>query len=315
MICPICETSTSKILTDKLRGGKKGKVLYCPRCDLGMLETYRTSQSLKQYYDKNYRKEHKPVLTKVLSPGEIFEIESPLQQYRVGFIKKRLKKDARVLDVGCSAGMFLAGIKPYVSKAWGIDYDSRSARFASKKTGFKVYATDIENTGIPENSLDMISMFQTLEHVDNPFKILKRLSRYLKPSGIFYIEVPNLHDALLHAFDLRNYFENHWFHDAHLWYFSGKSLKKLMAKLGFTCDLRFYQDYNLINHMNWILNDRPQKTAKLGRSAPQLPFRESLAPQKKNALKKFIDNADREYKQLLEKLGLAANLLFIAKRK
>ena len=314
MICIICGKNTGKILTDKLRGGKQRKVYYCPICKLGMLENKQSSKGLRQYYDKTYRKQHKPVLAKVLSPKEIFDIESPLQRYRLELIKPRLKKTMRILEVGCSAGMFLAAVKPYVKTAYGIDYDSRSARFAAAKTGFPVYTSDVETTWIPEKSLDMICMFHTLEHVQNPAELLKKLSRYLKPGGLFFIEVPNLDDALLSAYGLKNYYENHWFHEAHLWYFSPKSLSRLLKKIGFASKIHFYQDYNFLNHMHWLAADKPQATASIGRGAPRLPLRASLDRSKAQALNQFIAKANKAYKQILEQQGLAANMLLIAKK-
>ena len=156
-------------------------------------------------------------------------------------------------------------------------------------------------------------MFQVLEHLENPLEFLKQIKKYLKSSGIIYIEVPNLRDALIHAYNLPHHYK-FYFHKTHLWYFTKQSLMKMMGKAGFKGRIFFTQDYNILNHMHWLDCDSPQTDCIKGLSVPLLPFRNTMELAKKARLSKFMRKIDLEYKKILTKLEIASNISFIGKK-
>ncbi|MFC1643982.1 methyltransferase domain-containing protein [Candidatus Omnitrophota bacterium] len=313
MKCLLCDKDTQEIVTKRLRNGEKRNVYYCEECEVTMLDNNCSDVDLREFYDKKYRKKFKPKLNKGSSPQELFDIYSNFQEGRIQLIKKFLTKEMRLLEVGCSAGMFLSHVKNYVSEIVGIDYDSEAARFASKKCSCPVFDNDIEDTDLDEQTFDIICMFQTLEHVKDPHKFLEKYRRYLKPKGIMYVEVPNLYDSLISAYNLPGH-HNFYFHSAHSWYFTEKSLNILMQRAKFGGKIYFSQDYNIINHMHWISADAPQQDCIQGLSAPYLPLRDNLELHKKEELNSFIKRVDFEYKEMLVKLGITSNLSFIGRK-
>lgn len=199
MVCILCKKNANKVITKELRNGKKLQVFYCKKCDFGMLSHNSTESELKKYYAGKYRKIASPRLGFATSPKELFETAVPFQQDRIRLLKKHLGKTKRLLEVGCSAGMFLWHARKHVKEAVGIDYDSRSAKYAAHKCGCKTYDKDIEETNLKEKSFDIICAFQTLEHAQDPTGFISRYKKYLKLDGIMVIEVPNLRDALVYA--------------------------------------------------------------------------------------------------------------------
>jgi 2-polyprenyl-3-methyl-5-hydroxy-6-metoxy-1,4-benzoquinol methylase len=309
----LCNKDIQKIITDTLRNGEKGNVYYCEKCQLGVLDDKQSETDLKKFYNKDYRSKFKPELNKVSNPKELFDIYSNFQEERINLIKKFLTPKMKLLEIGCSAGMFLFQIKKYVQEVVGIDYDLKSVQFASKKCGCRVFDVDIEKTGLKEQTFDIICLFQTLEHLKNPQQFIEKIKKYLKPEGIIYLEVPNFHDALIHAYNLPNHYK-FYFHSAHLWYFTEKSLSALMDKAGFKGQIFFNQDYNILNHMHWLSVDAPQSSCLPGLSPPLLPLRPSFDSDKKEKLDRFIKQADGEYKKLLTELKITSNLSFIGKK-
>jgi 2-polyprenyl-3-methyl-5-hydroxy-6-metoxy-1,4-benzoquinol methylase len=314
MKCILCNYDTSKIIADELRSGEKRNIYYCEECELGILDDNQSEEELKKFYDEEYRKKAGPKLNQATNPQELFDVDSRFQENRINLIKDKLNKNMKLLEVGCSAGMFLFHVRNYVKEVIGIDYDSESAKFASEKCECKTYTTDIEETDLEKNNFDAICFFQVLEHVKDPNNFIKKLKEYLKPDGIIFIEVPNLYDSLAYAYDLPNH-KKFYYHSAHLWYFTKKSLKLLLEKAGFEGNVFFIQDYNLLNHMYWISIDKPQGDSIKGLSLPKLPLRETLEKDKKEELDFFIKSMDQEYKKLLAKLELSSNIAFIGKKK
>lgn len=312
MKCLLCGNKTNLIIAKELRNSEKRDVFYCQECALGMLNNNVSETELKKFYESAYRKQFKPKLDKSSNPKELFDIYVKFQGDRIKYLKKYLKKDMRLLEIGCSAGMFLSQVKKYVKEVVGLDYDSRSARFAAKRCKCKVYDCGIEETGLKEGYFDVICMFQVLEHTKNPHEFISKAKKYLKDNGIICIEVPNLFDALIYAYNLPNHYK-FYFHSAHLWYFTAKSLGSLMKGLGFDGKIYFTQDYNILNHMHWIAKDAPQKDCVAGLSVPGFLLRGNK-PQKIEELNKFIRKIDDEYKRTLQKLGITSNIIYIGKK-
>lgn len=88
-----------------------------------------------------------------------------------------------------------------------------------------------------------------MEHVEDPIGFAVMLGKYLKPKGIVYIEVPSLLDPPLSVYDNFSY-RNFYFHGAHLFYFTPRSLITVMNRAGFTEEVYFTQDYNFLNHLH-----------------------------------------------------------------
>jgi hypothetical protein len=153
-------------------------------------------------------------------------------------------------------------------------------------------------------------MYQVLEHSYDPLDLLLRYKKYLKPNGIIAIEVPNINDSLRYVYDLPNHNE-FYYHPAHLWYFSKKSLGILMKKAGFTGDIVFTQSYNILNHLHWIDTDTPEKTCSAGLSAPSFRFKNGANEKITKKLDEFIQIIDTNYKVLLNILEITDNITFI----
>jgi len=294
MKCFLCQKEVTDLLTDILRDGQKKNVYYCRDCDLGILDNQKTQIELKQYYQHIYRSDR---------PEKLFADFFPFQQDRLRLIKPYLNKKIKLLEVGCSAGMFLNHVKNQVQEIAGLDYDSKSSRFTSELCHCKVY-NDEKN--LPKKYFDIVCLFQTLEHVYNPENFLNVVLKSLKKHGIIYIEVPNLHDALVSTYDIPFHYK-FFFHSAHLWYFSETSLMKLMNKLGFKGKIKFIQDYNLLNHLAWA-NTGMLQDYIAGRAKPNLSLKAH------EELNDFFVRIDKEYKQLLSKLKITSNLHYIGKK-
>ena len=92
-----------------------------------------------------------------------------------------------VLDIGCSNGVFLDLFVG--SETWGVEPSKIADR--AKRKGHRVLNTFFEQAKLPENYFDLIILNHTLEHMDNPNFVLKKVNTLLKVGGIVFIDVPN----------------------------------------------------------------------------------------------------------------------------
>ena len=89
----------------------------------------------------------------------------------------------------------------------------------------------------------------------------------------------------------------------------------MLEKCGLEVEFIYTQDYNFLNHVNWVNNDQPQESCIPGLSSPELNFKKGASDSIKQYLSDFYVKVDEDYKTLLCKLKISSNISFIAKNK
>lgn len=155
---------------------------------------------------------------------------SNIFQKRFNLIKKYYPSgnNKKVLDIGCSNGVFLDIFKKNKFITWGIE-PSEIAKIATSK-GHKIIYSDFEKAKLPTNYFDVVVMNHVLEHLENSQKILIKIKEVLKKGGMVLIDVPNVGSLLSKILGSR------WPYlvpDEHLWQFDKNSLTKIVKDAGF----------------------------------------------------------------------------------
>jgi SAM-dependent methyltransferase len=130
----------------------------------------------------------------------------------------------RILDFGCGAGMFMRRARAHGHDAVGVDF-SPYAALARDTFGLNIICADLNDSGLPIDSFDVIISHATYEHILEPLAITQTLTKYLKPGGLFIITgVPNFSTISIQWF--KNFYRNGLGHVNH---FEKQSLEKLFA--------------------------------------------------------------------------------------
>jgi len=302
--CYLCNRTNISIIQDTLRWGIKRKVYKCNYCGFVFLDP--VDVDLQHFYNDKYRSDYSPVLGKKLTNSELFDINYPYQSKRIDKLNKYwLKKDSKVLDVGCSVGAFLTAVKPLCGETHGVEINKVEADYAR---GLKHIIYDkIED--IPDGYFDIITMYQVLEHIKDPIEYLHTLKSKLNDFGIIVIEVPNLDDVLLNGFG-DNKYKEFWFQNPHLYYFNQYTLQRVMVSAGFRGTVYGMQYYNLSNHIHWLYENRPQTSIHEGWGEVDFiePYNSDL---RYYTLNSWFRNMSEVYKEKLEELKLSSSLLYI----
>lgn len=142
------------------------------------------NKDLQNFYQKVYlkgeKKHYTHFVTKHTPTSEADEI-----------LKETSWKSKKVLDVGCGTGNFALKAAKMGAHVLGIDFAEEAIKIA-KKTRKHPNLTfeNIDVTNVKER-FDIIVSIGTLEHMDEPYKILKKLKSHLKPNGKIIITTPN----------------------------------------------------------------------------------------------------------------------------
>jgi len=103
-----------------------------------------------------------------------------------------IKPGFHVLDYGCGPGSYIMPLAELVGesgKVYALDIHplaiQRVQDIASKKrlTNVETILSDCQ-TGLPDNSLGVVLLYDIFHHLSDPDVVLKELHRVLKPDGI-----------------------------------------------------------------------------------------------------------------------------------
>lgn len=145
----------------------------------------------------------------------------------------------RLLDVGCGAGAFGELVKRQRgAEVWGIELNAPAARQAAARLD-QVRVGPVEQvlTSLPERYFDCITFNDVLEHLVDPYAVLRDVTRVLAPGGCVVASIPNLRywAALKHIIQDRDFrYTDHGTFDAtHLRFFTKKSIGRMFDEQGY----------------------------------------------------------------------------------
>jgi len=307
--CEICRGSRYELVLRGIRRNPAGEIFRCLECGLVFLNSGARRDEVEGHYRTAYRYEP----NYAVSP-DLWYLTKPQ-----GFLARRLRlmepflsKTTRLLEIGCGAGEFLTSVKPLVAEAAGIELNPEQAA-AGRHAGLDIRSLPIEQVGLLRR-FDVVCTFQTLEHMLEPREALAAISRALTDDGMLFVEVPNVDDALLAVYQLPE-FGPFYYRDTHLYYYSPKTLGRLLDGCGFRAQMELVQQYSVTNHLHWLHQGGPQGSLLDGMSAT-LPKRGEKMPEAAaEALQAFWSQTDERYRALLAKTGYADTLWCRASKK
>lgn len=221
--CNLCGGREGTLVQTRDRKGAPLNVTCCRACGLTYVDPLPSAAELARFYAERYRREYKsaavPRIKHIFRAGRV-----ALDRFRT--VALLAQPPARVLDCGAGGGEFAYLLTSRGYRLTGIEPNDGYREFARAEYGVDLYPGTLDDATFPAAEFDLITMFHVLEHLRDPSAGLAKLTRWLKPGGYLYVEVPN---ALTEASSPSNLY-----HYAHLYYFASGPLTQLARLAGLT---------------------------------------------------------------------------------
>lgn len=255
--CPICGgTSDGAVYEGPIRDGRFGtltrpvQVLECQECG-----TRRLSECLEdcaEFYESTTYREQVDGDASVAAFAAAHDAE---QLSRIALLGTERFAGRVVADVGCGGGSFLHTVAPLAGSCVAIE-PAAHFREHLRSVGHDTYGYASEAAEARPESVDVVTCFSVIEHVQDPVGLLADIRMLLRPGGHVVISTPNAADALLSL--LPGDYERFFYRKAHLYYFDAEAITRALERAGFTeVRVRFVQRFGLGNTLGWLKERRP----------------------------------------------------------
>lgn len=274
-------------MSNQVRDSKKFKVIKCLKCSHIQLFPVPSKKDEKEFYDKELQNSiiKKNFKISELRKNSFFDVER-----RSNFVRKLVRKNQKILEIGSGDGFFLENIFDHGYNITGTEISKQRRQRSKKITKAKVldldFSEEIKNFG----KFDVIVLFHVLEHIQKPKIFLKNISKLLKPKGKIIVEVPNFNDFQI---IINESYKNWQLQRAHIHYFTPKILKKIFGESKFTADIVGIQRYSIENMFSWKITKKPQINSP------------------KFSLEKKLQWIEKNYKNYLEKKLISDTIIVV----
>ncbi len=220
--CPLCGEPGREELFEK----EGASYVKCRRCTLVYTDPAPSPGELRDVAEEWARKHHAGAhrLKWEGNPGLQELIYGPRMWRTEGY-----RYFNRLLDVGCSTGDFL---EYAARRGWdiaGCELASHSAEVASGRLGCDIRAGSFEESGFEDESFDVVTMWDVIEHLYDPVAAVKEAWRILRPGGLLAMNTPNYNSFSRYVLGSR------WeglIPPRHLFVFSPRTARRLIAQTG-----------------------------------------------------------------------------------
>ena len=203
-------------------------------------ERFEVNDDANDFYGRRYYESH---LREAYGyPGLPERAREDLTERCLHWLRTVLKyrlPPARALELGCGHGGFVALMRWAGFDAAGLELSPWLVHYAESVFGVPMFKGKIEDQKIESRSLDLILLFDVLEHLPDPLSTIRRSIELLKPDGLLVVQTPRFPAGRTYQEMVR---DNDRFLEQikpaeHLYLFSQASIQQFFSKAGvpFVC--------------------------------------------------------------------------------
>jgi SAM-dependent methyltransferase len=202
-------------------------IVRCEDCGLVFVGRAQTAQELAAFYDSDYWEDPDSE-----GYGGYAEAEDRKRHHFAGLLAEieAMRGPGDLLEVGSAYGFFLDEARRRGWRVRGIEPSRHAARHAREEFRLDVVPEPLSELSVEPESVDAIAMWDVIEHLPDPHATVTAAHAWLRPGGVLALSTGDVHSltARLHGRDW-SLLTPPW----HQFYFSRKTMKRLLAEVGF----------------------------------------------------------------------------------
>lgn len=251
--CPVCGNKDANEFKLKFKRNDFN-VVECKSCEFVFIpQYYRQDIPYEDYRDED-------VLKSVRNGNNYIKYRR--HRLRIKFIKSFIKT-GKLYDIGVGWGHFLHTAQRMGFETSGVEISELMHHYATNDLKLDVVHDNFYHLDLPKNHWDVATMWDVLEHLDEPEIAVKKAHSIIKPGGYFVLQVPQIDSKVAKKQ------KEKWsmMSIEHVNYFSKKTIKRLLEDNGFEI-VKYKSSYELklflmFTVLPW-LKGRKKKNGKAG---------------------------------------------------
>jgi glycosyltransferase involved in cell wall biosynthesis/2-polyprenyl-3-methyl-5-hydroxy-6-metoxy-1,4-benzoquinol methylase len=214
-------------------------IFICKRCGLIFFED--TSNGKFYDWESKIYWQPKSKQWQIYEKKEIASAFDKEFENRIKKINTLMPNKGNLLDIGCGRGRFLKIASDNGWECAGLDVSKEAVAHIRNNLKIEAFCEQIKDCRLPDNHFAVVTMWDVLEHLQNPIEDLKIIYKKLKPNGILAIKTPN--EASLFkrmgkfiyksSLGLIRFQLKYMYYSPHYYYYSPKSLSRILNAIGF----------------------------------------------------------------------------------
>lgn len=236
--CPYCGLQSN--LLYKVQSAHNYRDVYdyykCDACDFIFLGD-EFNEYLNSTYVRNTRQNNFTVQDEFFSANENYRNPDYMYNYWSREMKQIIKLGkvkGKILDIGCASGQFLDKFNDKFEK-YGIEVSDLAT--IAKAKNINVSKDPIENLNFKNDFFDVISAYALIEHLEDPFGFIDKITPWLKPGGLLVLGTNDI-NSLLNRY--RKQYCQDFIPPEHIVLFSHNFYKNFLKQKGFRIIFKKY---------------------------------------------------------------------------
>lgn len=162
----------------------------CGACSLLQMRAMPSDAELYDFYQAyDVVGERDPYFRALWEPDALETDEGREIRARAQRLLALQPRPRRVLEVGSGHGLFVKVLTDAGVHAAGVELSARAAEKSRRVHGVEVHTGTLDS--LPAAPFDAIAMWDLLEHVPDPGRLIEQAAARLEPGGVLIIETPD----------------------------------------------------------------------------------------------------------------------------
>ena len=174
--CPLCQSGSCLPLFVHA----EEQHVRCRQCGLIYVNPRQARAEIEAFYEEEY-----------YGLGQKIDYDARVDFFAgvAGRLEKQVRP-GRLLDIGCGYGHFLLACRQQGWQVAGVELGGAACTRA-RQAGLEVFHGTLAQAGFPENSFDLVTLWNVLDHLTDPLAEVREILRVLRPGGLVCFRVPN----------------------------------------------------------------------------------------------------------------------------